>query len=32
MSDNAYKITLLPVAVRRAVLRAAGRLDPKEAA
>jgi xanthine dehydrogenase YagS FAD-binding subunit len=32
MSDNAYKIALLPVAVRRAVLRAAGRLDPKEAA
>jgi hypothetical protein len=25
MSDNAYKVKLLPVAVRRAVRRAAGR-------
>ncbi len=25
LSDNAYKVKLLPVAVRRAVLRAAGR-------
>jgi xanthine dehydrogenase YagS FAD-binding subunit len=32
MRDNAYKITLLPVTVRRAVLRAVGKLDPKEAA
>jgi xanthine dehydrogenase YagS FAD-binding subunit len=30
MADNGYKLTLLPVAVRRAVLRAAGRLDEHE--
>ncbi len=32
MTDNAYKVQLLPVAVRRAVLRAVGKLDAKEAA
>jgi xanthine dehydrogenase YagS FAD-binding subunit len=30
MSQNAYKLKLLPVAVRRAVLRAAGRLNETE--
>jgi xanthine dehydrogenase YagS FAD-binding subunit len=30
LTDNAYKLTLLPVAVRRAVLRAARRLDERE--
>lgn len=30
LTDNAYKLTLLPVAVRRAVLRAAGKLNDPE--
>lgn len=30
LSDNAYKVSLLPVAVRRAVLRAAGQLKEAE--
>jgi xanthine dehydrogenase YagS FAD-binding subunit len=30
MTDNAYKLTILPVAVRRAVLRAAGKLTDPE--
>jgi len=30
MSENAYKLKLLPVAVRRAVMRAAGRLKDEE--